>query len=116
VAAPTWADVVAIAPGDAAAFTLLPGPTQAAFLAQATALCNPGAWGALLNFGIVYLAAHFAKLGMMRTGMVTQEALGQMSRSYATPQAVKGSLGLTVYGSEYKRLIGLLPTSLGAVL
>lgn len=116
MALPVWADVVAIAPGDAVAFTALDPTVQAALLGYAVAMCAPSAWGALLNMGIVYLAAHLAKLGLMRTGMVTQESLGQMARQYAVPQGLKGSLGLTVYGSEYARLIRLLPTSIGAVL
>lgn len=113
---PTWADVVAIAPGDTAAFNAIPVAAQNAILAYATAQCNPTAWGALLNNGIVYLAAHLAKLGLMRgSGQVTSESVGQMSRAYATVQGLKGSLGLTAYGAEYYRLVRLLPTRLGAV-
>lgn len=119
-APPTWPDVVAIGgdtKGDGPAFLALSATAQGTYLGVATALCAPSAWGALLNFGIVYLAAHLAKLGLLRgTGAVTQEALGQMSRSYATVQGLKGSLGLTSYGAEYARMIKLLPTAIGAVL
>jgi hypothetical protein len=116
MAMPSWADVVAIAPGDAAAFTAMDPAAQAALLGYATAQCNPGAWGALLNNGIVYLAAHLAKLGLLRgAGQVTEESVGQLSRSYATMQGLKGSLGMTSYGAEYRRLLKLLPTALGAV-
>lgn len=120
MALPVWTDVVAIGgdtKGDGPAFAALSNAAQTAYLSTAIALCNAAAWGTLLNIGIVYLAAHLAKLGLLKgTGAVTQEALGQMSRSYAQVQGLKGSLGLTSYGAEYKRLIGLLPTSIGAVL
>ena len=126
-ALPTWADVVAIAVGaagvspagivgDAAAFDAMPTATKEAILDEAIALCNPISWAEKRNFGIVYLAAHLAKLGLLRGGgFVTQEAVGQESRGYAFPIGIKGSLGLTAYGLEYKRLIKLLPTALGAV-
>lgn len=113
---PTWADVVNIAPGDAAAFNAMDPAAQAAILAYATAQCNPGAWGALLNNGIVYLAAHLAKMGLMRgAGPLTAESVGAFSRSYGTIQGLKGSLAVTSYGAEYRRLLRLLPTALGAV-
>lgn len=117
MAAPIWQDVINIAPGDAAAFTALPVGSQTAFLAMATAVTAASSWGALQNQGIVYLAAHLAKLGLLKgAGAVTEEQVGQMSRTYATVQGLKGSLGLTSYGAEYARLIRLLPTAIGAIL
>jgi hypothetical protein len=118
MALPTWQDVLNIAPGDAAAFSdpRTPVAAQVAILAIATSLCAPSAWGAQLNIGIVYMAAHLAKLGQLRgTGAVTQEAVGQLSRQYQTVQGVKGSLGLTSYGAMWSMLARMLPTAIGAV-
>lgn len=112
MALPTWTDVIAIAPE----LTVTDPTSQDAFLGYAIGQCNATAWGALLNNGIVYLCAHMATLARLRgAGMVTFEQVGEMSREYAKPLWLKSSLGLTVYGIEYYRLIRLLPTALGAV-
>lgn len=113
---PEWLDVVAIAPGDSAAFTAMDPAAQAAILASAISQCAPSAWGARLNLGIVYLAAHLAKLGLMRYGMVTMERVGDLQRQYAAPIGLKGSLGMTVYGAEFSRLVKTIPTAIGACL
>lgn len=116
MANPTWADVIAIAPGDAAAFANFPSATQAAFLGYATAECDPTAWGTLQFRAIVYLAAHLAKLGLLRGGgMITSESLGPAARAYLAPQGIKGSLGLTAYGAEYDALLRMTPAALGFV-
>lgn len=120
MALPEWADVVAIAPELGAlkvdGTPVIGPPSQDALLAIAIAQCNAASWATLLNAGIIYLAAHLGTLARTRGGgMVTQESVGQLQRAYATPQGIKGSLGLTSYGAEYKRLLKLLPGAIGAV-
>ena len=117
MAAPVWQDVVNIAPADAVAFAALSTNVQNAFLAIVTSQMNVAAWGTLYNSGFVYLAAHLAKIGLLGgSGAITAETLDRMSRTYATVQGIKGSLGLTSYGAEYQRLVRLLPIFVGACL
>jgi hypothetical protein len=124
VALPVWQDVINIAPGDAAAFgdpTKFPVATQNALLGYVTARLDPDTWGTLLNNGIVYLTAHLAKLGLLRgAGAVTQEAVGQLSRSYLAPKGAGGSrayasLELTSYGLEFMSLLSETQAILGDV-
>ncbi len=77
-----------------------------------------GVWGDPLTADAAraYLAAHLGTLALLGgAGHVTEEAVGQLSRKYATILGIKGSLGLTSYGAEYWRLVRLLPTALGLV-
>jgi len=107
-----WANVVAIAPELATTSSA----TQTAILGAVGRQVGPKRWGARQPDGQAYLAAHLATLARLRgSGMVTQEAVDRLSRSYFLPNWLKSSLGLTAYGMEYKRLIRLLPTVLGAV-
>jgi hypothetical protein len=120
----TWQDVINIAPGDAAAFsdvTKFPVTTQDALIGYVTARLNPDVWGTSLNNATVYLVAHLAKLGMLRgAGAVTQEAVGQLSRTYLAPKGVGGSvayasLELTAYGLEFLSLLSETQAVLGDV-
>lgn len=108
----TWHNVVAIAPELAAADPA----QQAQILATVEREVSDTLWGDRANDGRCYLAAHLATLARMKgTGVVTAAGVGPLSRSYATPQGLTGSFGLTSYGAEFKRLIRLLPTTLGIV-
>lgn len=110
-----WFDVVAVCPR----LSTAPAGTQTALLNMVNSvLISDEIWGdaALANLGRQYLAAHLGTLAFNAGGgAVTDETVGQLSRSYATPLGLKGSLGLTSYGAEYTRLTRLLPTVLGAV-
>ena len=112
----TWADVTAIAPE----LSTSPLATQTAILAIVDLQVNALAWRTLVDVGKSYLAAHLATLAARgasgAAGAVTSEAVGQLSRGYASPIGIKGSLGLTSYGCEYARLLALLPQSIGFVV
>lgn len=121
MANPTWADVIAIAPGDAVAFTALPTASQDAFLNYAIGQLDPDNWGGFLFQATCYLAAHYAKLGLSRgAGPVTQEAVGQMSRSYAPMKGTGESIAYaafeqTSYGLQYLELLSSTVAALGLV-
>jgi Protein of unknown function (DUF4054) len=63
-----------------------------------------------------FLAAHIGTLSLNGgTGAVTQEAVGQLSRSYATPSKLENDLDMTSFGLQYRRLSRMLPTVMGLV-
>jgi len=98
----TWTDVVGIAPELVSVETA----TQTAILAVVSRQIDGDAWGEFADDGAKYLAAHLASI-RGNEGLVTTETLGQMSRSYALPPGIMGSLALSTYGAEYKRLIDI---------
>ncbi len=77
----------------------------ATFLRMAENMCaDANLWGSLLDDGRRYLAAHFGQLARLKgKGMVTAEAVGPLSRSYA---ALMGSqvFDLTGAGRMYETL------------
>lgn len=98
----TWSDVTAIAPE----LSTVPVATQTAILAIVQRQVDDDAWGEFADDGRRYLAAHLASI-RGNEGLVTSESLGAMSRSYALPPGILGSLALSTYGAEYKRLTDL---------
>lgn len=83
-------------------------------LEDAALQINRGAWGLKSDLGTYYLAAHSLTVndasytGSGAIGPVTQESVGQVSRSYGAPSASEveamGDLGWTKYGVLYWRL------------
>jgi hypothetical protein len=112
VAAPTWTDVVGIAPELAS----LPGPAQNEILAIVDGEVHEDVWEEQYRPGFCYLAAHLATLSKKRgLGPVTAQASNGISQSYASMLSV-GALGLTSYGLEYSRRTRLLTqTAFGLV-
>lgn len=107
-----WNDVEGVAPE----LSTTPTAVQAALLQIVALQIDADTWGALADVGAAYLAAHLATLARLRgSGMITQESVDRLSRSYAQPQWLKSSLGLTAYGAEYERLIHLLPNALWVI-
>lgn len=109
----TWADVILIAP-DLSTLTV---SQQNAILAQVELQMNT-VWGDKIDLGAVWLAAHIGTLikratagsGGGASGPVTQETVGQVSRSYANVFSIAlGSFSLTPFGMEYERLLMQLP-------
>lgn len=98
----SWTDVVAIAPE----LSTVPTASQTKFLDIATRQVDTDAWGDFADDGITYLAAHLASI-RSNSGLVTSETLGPMSRGYANPPGIMGSLALSTYGAEYVRLLRL---------
>lgn len=97
-----WSDVVNLVPEMSA---IASTSAQDALLTFASLQVDPCAWGDLADYGVIYLAAHLAKIGLLRGGgAVTEQQVGQMSKSYATVQGITGSLGLTSYGAEFEDL------------
>lgn len=97
-----WSDVTAIAPN----LSVVPVATQNAILLVVDRQVDSDAWGVYAADGQAYLAAHLAYI-RDDEGLVTSETLGQMSRSYAMPPGIKGSLALSTFGAEYLRLMYL---------
>lgn len=78
-------------------------------------------WGAKLDAGAFYLAAHKATVGSLRggsAGAIQSESVGSVSRSFAVSQSAAASdLLSTAYGAEYARLVGtLVDARLGVIM
>lgn len=96
--------VVGVAPEVTSAAPL----TQAAILDAVDREVDESLWIDDADDGRKYLAAHLATISRSRgAGPVTAEAVGSLSRSYASLLAF-GHLGQTSYGIEYLRRIRLL--------
>lgn len=114
-----WADVTAIAPS----LTTVPVASQDALLAQVLIELDESAWGAGIELGRAWLAAHLGTLyqrgssSSPAAGAVTSESVGDVSRSYAAPAAGSDVLSSTPYGQEFVRLRdSFVVARLGAVL
>lgn len=71
--------------------------------------------GSYFDDGARYLAAHLGAVSKLKgKGPVTAEAVGSVSRSYASLLQF-GPLGTTAYGVEFERLVRLTGASLGEV-
>lgn len=93
-------------------------PDARVTLALADALLNMNvyAWGLRADMGQVYMAAHllaiegdaFGGIGGTSFGAVTQESVGEISRSFAAPSGAltdsDGDLLWTKYGMVFSRL------------
>lgn len=96
----------------AAELTAVALATQDRMLAMVAAQLAEDVWGDLYDYGCAYLVAHLATVGKRRGvgGFVVGESAGSVSRQYANSVAAgAATLGSTAYGTEYERLIGLLP-------
>ena len=108
----TWANIVAIAPS----LSTVPSASQTILMSMAAAQMDSTLWGDLYDAGQTYLTAHLAQLGILGgSGPVTQETVGDLSVSYASPKLLGSSMFLTSYGVEYERLSRLLSGVLGMV-
>jgi len=100
----TWTDVSNIAPEFDA--SVIPVGTQTAILNIVQRQVDDDAWGEFADDGRAYLAAHLCAI-RGDEGLVTDERIGQMARSYAIPPGIMGSLALSTYGAEYRRLLNI---------
>lgn len=108
-----WADVVAIAPE----LSTVAIGGQIAILGIVDRWVDADAWGDRQADGQAYLAAHLATLARRAgAGQLTQEKLGEMSRSYAPPMFLRGSFGTTSYGTWYETMVETLPRAVGIVV
>lgn len=107
-----WTDVVAVAPDLAS----VPNATQTYLLdAVNNRWVDDDACGEFADDMRRMLAAHVASL-RNDDGLVTDETIGPMSRSYMVPPGLQGSLALSTFGAEYARLLQLTPGGLGMVV
>jgi hypothetical protein len=97
----------------------------AAFIGIAQVSMNAGVWGTAYDAGLAYLTAHLLKKsgpgggvqgGNSTAGPLTQERVGELSRSYGSVDLGSMSQGdallaSTAYGIEYLRLRKLIPTT-----
>ena len=104
MAAIVWTDVTDLAPE----LSSTPLGAQTAILALVNGFLDVATWGGetsdKLHSGRCYLAAHLATLGRRKgkSGTVSAEAAGGLSRSYAMPAMLSTStLQLTSYGALY---------------
>lgn len=100
----TWADVVAIAPNLSVIQST--SATAIAILAAVDRQIDDSVWNEFADDGRRYLAAHLASI-RDDEGLVTSETIGAMSRSYAMPPGIMGSLALSTFGAEYLRLLSI---------
>ncbi len=93
--------------------TNFPDATIQVSLDDAALQINRGLWGNKADLGQYYLAAHSLFVNSPtftgnNAGLVTQESVGQVSRSYAAPPAAlveqMGDLAWSKYGILYWRL------------
>ncbi len=96
-----------------------------AFLGIAQTSMNVAVWGNAYDPGLAYLTAHLLKKsgpgggvqgGTSTAGPLTQERVGELSRSYGavdlgSASAADALLATTSYGMEYLRLRRLIPTT-----
>ncbi len=96
-----------------------------AFIGIAQNSLNSNVWGTAYDAGLAYLTAHLLKKsgpgggvqgGTSTAGPITQERVGELSRSYGTVDVGSNSsadalLATTSYGLEYLRLRRLIPTT-----
>lgn len=99
----SWTDVVNVAP-ELATFPVAAQPT---IIAQTYMQLDAGAWGALLDTGAAWLAAHIATMTTRRGRAGTFESgkVGQVSTSWAVLPGSSSRLDATGYGQEFRRLI-----------
>jgi hypothetical protein len=104
----TWADVQVVAPE----LSSVPSGSQTVFIADAYAQMNTAIWGAYLDRGAKYLAAHLATMSNRRgqAGPASEKHVGKIGQSNAVN---KGPLASTSYGEEYLRIIDTLPGARG---
>lgn len=86
------------------------------YIDQAILSVNVNIWGNKSELGVAYLTAHLLTIigrgGTGAAGPVTQESVGDLSRSYAQVSIPNvNEYGLTSYGQEYFRLRKSLPIS-----
>jgi hypothetical protein len=119
----TWTDVEALAP----ALSTVSAEAQALILAQVARQVGPNKWGALVDDGQLYLAAHLGSAvlsaassgdGGSVVGPVVSESVGPVSRTFAVLAAASSSSSAfaSTWGQEYVRLRKLLPTRFGLVI
>jgi hypothetical protein len=96
-----------------------------AFIGIAKTSMSEVVWGEAYDSGLAYLTAHLLKKsgpgggvqgGSSTAGPLTQERVGELSRSYGTVDSGSISQGdalltSTSYGVEYLRLRKLIPTT-----
>jgi hypothetical protein len=80
--------------------------------AEAARFVNTSVWGGKADLGVVYMTAHMLKMAERRGtgGQVTQEKVGELSRSYAQGEKTD-DLDQTSYGKEFKRVRSTLQIS-----
>ena len=86
------------------------------YIDQAILCVNVNRWGNKSEWGIAYLTAHLLTIinrgGSGQSGAVTQESVGDLSRSYGTVTPINESeYSTTNYGREYLRLRKTILTS-----
>ncbi|HLZ09675.1 MAG TPA: DUF4054 domain-containing protein [Chloroflexota bacterium] len=103
-----WSDVVVVAPE----LSTVPNGSQTVFIADAYAQMNTAIWGAYLDRGAKYLAAHLATMSNRRgqAGAASEKHVGKIGQSNAVN---KGPLNSSAYGEEYLRIIDTLPGARG---
>ena len=103
-----WSDVLVVAPE----LSTVPSASQAAFIADAYAEMNPDVWGAYLDRGAKYLAAHKGAVSQRRgqAGPTSNKRVGQVGQANAV---VSGALESTGYGEEFLRILNTLPDARG---
>ena len=79
------------------------------YIDSASLSVNVNRWGNKSEWGIAYLTAHLLTLlnrgGNGQSGPVTQEKVGDLSRTYAPTSAISNSdYASTSYGQEFLRL------------
>lgn len=96
----------------AAELSTAPAGLQAAVLAQANGILTRDVWGDQITFGRALLAAHIATMMLRkgRSGALSAEAVGPVSRSFLQPQPFS-ALDSTSYGAEFKRVARTLPAA-----
>jgi hypothetical protein len=104
----TWTDVALLDPR----LSTVPSGAQMALLADVYLMLPAARWGAKLDLGAKYLAAHMGTLylrgGSGPAGPLTHEQLGPAARSYAAPMLLHGwmsDLDITPWGLLFKRLV-----------
>ncbi len=112
----TWADVLKVAP----ALSTMSPDQQTLFLGFASTTLNATEFGDKYDMACIYFVAHLATVTKNGAngpgGPVSAESVGQVSRSYAVPQASDPSWGSTMFGRMYQMIVNSLLARAGYVL
>ena len=98
-----WTYVVDLAPE----LSTVPVAQQTLLLESAYRLLNAGVCGDRLDTMAAYFAAHLATLQKRKGagGQIVSQTVGQVSRTYASPQSAYLNLSATGYGQTLELLI-----------
>jgi hypothetical protein len=106
----TSVDVLKIAPE---LTTVISAATWTVLIAQAYNEMNATVWGAYLDIGATWLAAHLATLTQRKgiPGWPSMRKVGEVAAANVVPPLLASAYSMTSYGIEFERLLMARPAA-----